>query len=322
MYIDKRLADVQAVQTLSRLNRTYPGKTDTFVLDFVNRAEEIQAAFQPFYEQTMVEEVADHHQLYDLMYKLADARVYTDEDIKAFAKAFFNPKYSATTHGRLNLSVAPGLARFNTLEEPKQSEFRNQLKAFVRLYAFMSHIMPFPDIDLEELYTYGRFLLTKLPRPGAGAALHLDDEVQLRYYRIEKISEGSIGLFAGEGGTVRGPTDVGTMTARDERARLSEIVETLNERFGTAFTRVDQLFFDQVKEEAKVDDDIVEQAQANAFDNFLVSSSLRKRIMDLMVERNDQNAAIVAKYMDEDDFQKLAFRLLAKQIYDEIRGDG
>src|SRR5690606_12035168 len=125
-----------------------------------------------------------------------------------------------------------------------------------------------------------------------------------------------------EGGTVRGPTEVGTMTARDERAPLSVIVETLNDRFGTTFTKTDQLFFDQVKEEAKVDDDIVEQALANEFDNFVVSSSLRKRIMDPMVERDDQSGAIVAKYIDEDDFQRLAFRRIAKQIYDEIRGDG
>jgi type I restriction enzyme R subunit len=313
------------VQTLSRLNRTCPGKTDTFVLDFINRAEEIQAAFQPFYEQTMVEEVADHHQLYNLMYKLGDAQVFTEDEIEAFAKVFFDPKYSATSHARMNLNVTPALERFTALnkqDERKATEFHNQLKAFVRLYAFMSHIMPFKDVDLEKLYTYGRFLLTKLPRPGKDEALHLDDEVQLRYYRIEKLSEGSIGLFAREGGTVRGPTEVGTMTARDERARLSEIVDTLNERFGTTFTRADQLFFDQVKEEAKVDDDIVEQALANQFENFAVSSSLRRRIMDLMVERNDQNAALVAKYIDEDEFQRLAFRLLAKRIYDEIRGEG
>ncbi len=322
MYVDKRLAGVQAVQTLSRLNRIHAGKTDTFVLDFVNRADEIQAAFQPFYGQTMVEEVADHHQLYDLMYKLDDAQVYTAEEVEAFAQVFFDPKYSATTHARMNLNVSPALERFNALDEAKRFEFGNRLRAFVRLYAFMSHVMPFTDVDLEKLYTFGRFLLTKLPRPGEGEALHLDDEVQLRYYRIEKLSEGSIGLLAGQGGTVRGPAEVGTVTARDQRAALSEIVDTLNDRFGTTFTRSDQLFFDQVKEEAKLDDDVIQQALANDLENFAVSSSLRKRIMDLMVERNDQNTAIVAKYMDDDEFQRLAFRLLVKQIHDEVREEG
>jgi type I site-specific restriction-modification system R (restriction) subunit len=90
MYVDKRLADVQAVQTLSRLNRTAPAKEDTFVLDFVNETDEIQKAFRPYYEVPLVEQQAEPHQLYDLQAKLAAEQVYHSNEIEEFAKVFFN----------------------------------------------------------------------------------------------------------------------------------------------------------------------------------------------------------------------------------------
>ena len=319
MYVDKRLSGVQAVQALSRLNRTCAGKEDTFVLDFVNNAAEIQASFQPYYEQTTVGEQVEPHQLYELQTKLDATQVYFHSEVEAFCKVFYKPKAKQTAHDHAEVykHLDPAVDRFMALEEDAQEEFRDALGAYVRLYSFVAQIMGFVDENLEKLYTFGRFLRTKLPRSDTGGPLRLDDDVELKFYRLDKISEGTITLTPGEGASVSGPTDVGTGVIRDDEAPLSEVIEILNDRFGTNFTKADQLFFDQVKEDAKADPDVVQKARVNRLDNF--SLILKQKIADLMIDRMDQNSEIVSKYMNEQEFQDLAFRELAKRIYEELR---
>ncbi len=320
MYVDKRLSGVQAVQTLSRLNRTCPGKEETFVLDFVNDTEEIKQSFQPYYETTTVAESADPHQLYELQHELDARQVYLVSEVAAFCKVFFKPKekHAGRDHADMNRHLDPAVDRFRGLEAPVQDEFRKKLQAFVNLYAFLTQVMGFIDQDLEERYTFGRFLLTKLPRTDRDARLDLDGDVQLRYYRLQRTANQShIGLDKGLEGQLTGPVEVGTGFVKDDKAPLSEIIEILNERFGTSFTEADRLFFQQVKEEAKADGDVRQKATANTFDNF--SLAMRQKISDLMIERMEQNQEIVTKYLDQKDFQDLAFRELVKAIYEDIR---
>jgi type I restriction enzyme R subunit len=320
MYVDKRLSGVQAVQTLSRLNRTCPGKEDTFVLDFVNDTAEIKQSFQPYYETTTVAESADPQQLYDLQHDLDGRHIYLESEVKAFCKVFFKPKEQQTAHDQahMNKHLDPAVDRFAALEAPEQEEFRKKLTAFVHLYSFLTQVMGFLDQDLEERYTFGRFLLTKLPRADKDARLDLDGDVQLRYYRLQRTAaQQQIGLDKGADGQLTGPTEVGTGIVKEAKAPLSEIIEILNDRFGTDFTEADRLFFEQVKEEAKADSDVRQKATANTFDNF--SLAMRQKISDLMVERMEQNQDIVTKYLDEKDFQDIAFRALVKAIYEDIR---
>jgi type I restriction enzyme R subunit len=322
MYVDKRLAGVQAVQALSRLNRTHPGKDDTFVLDFVNGVEEIKNAFQPYYEQTTLAEQADPHQLYDLQAKLDHAQVYYASEVDAFARVFYKPQERQTSsdHQLLYKHTGPAVDRFTELEADVQEEFRERLSAYVSLYAFLSQITPWQDADLEKLYSFGRFLLTRLPSERGGSPPDLGGEVQMQYYRIQQETEGTIELIAGEGGTVKGPTAVGTRQAEEDQVTLSQIIDVLNERFGTNFTPADQLFFDQITAEATSDDEVVQRARANDdFGNF--SLAIRKRVADFMIDRLQQNGDIVSKYFNESDFQEIAFRELARRIYEEIRGE-
>src|SRR5690606_8763840 len=193
----------------------------------------------------------------------------------------------------------------------------NALGAFVRLYAFLSQVMPFTDPDLEKLYTFARFFETKLPQDPKKAPLRLDGDVALKYYRLDKISEGSITLRVAEPGVVYGASEVGTRKAKDAEAQLSEIIEVLNERFGTEFTAADQLLFDQFVAAAKLDDEVVQRAKANPLDNFALA--MKGKVEELMVDRMDQNQEIVTRYLNDAQFQDVAFRLLVKRIYDEIR---
>jgi type I restriction enzyme R subunit len=317
MYVDKRLAGVQAVQALSRLNRTHPGKEETFVLDFVNEAAEIQAAFQPYYEKTLVGEQADHHQLYDLQGWLDGTQVYFKSEVEAFAKAFYKRGATSTDQQTLYRNLDPARDRFQALEPDQQQEFRDKMGAYVRLYAFLSQIMGFMDADLEKLYSFLRYLARYLPRRQDEGPLRLEDDVELRYYRLQKQSEGAIDLVKGEGGTVSGPTDVGTGLVRDEKAPLSEIIDIVNERFGTSFIRADQLFFDSVIEDAKADEDVAEKARANPFDNFALA--LGAKIEEIMVQRIDSSQEIVTKYLDDNEFQQVVFREIARRLYQELR---
>jgi len=322
MYVDKKLSGVAAVQTLSRLNRIHPGKEDTFILDFVNDVETIQKAFQPYYEATTVAETSDPHHLYDLQDTLDGMQVYLWSEVEALARAFYAPKAAGKQAdiSQLYAYLDPALDRFRALEGERQEEFRKTLRAYVRLYAFVSHVMPFTDTDLEKLYTFGRFLLLTLPRPEETDAPHLDEEVQLKYYRIQKLSEGAISLIKGGEEVVHGPTDVGQGSQEGAKAPLSEIIELLNARFGTDFKPEDQLTIDQFVADAKADAEIRKRAQANAFDNFALA--LRQPIEGLIIDRMERNEQLVTRYLNNPEFQEVLFRMMAQRIYDEVRGVG
>jgi type I restriction enzyme, R subunit len=319
MYVDRRLSGVQAVQTLSRLNRSYPGKTDTFILDFANDVQAVQEAFQPFYEQTIVAETTDHQQLYDLQADLEDAMVFTWSEVDALCAEFFGTKkkYTDNVHSAMYFHIKPAEDRFRELEEEEQERFRAALKAFVGLYSFVSQLMLHPDEELERLFTYGRFLLSKLPHQ-MGEPVDIDGKAALEYYRIEKISEGNIALSAGEKEPVYGPSAVGTRKDKDEKEHLSRIIDVLNERLGTdQFTEADQLFFEQVITEARTDADVQQRARANAYENF--SIAFRETVRNLMIDRMDANSEIVSRYLNDDEFRKVAYEAMARQIFGEAR---
>ena len=321
MYVDKRLAGIQAVQTLSRLNRTHLGKEDTFVLDFVNETQEILDAFQPYYEQTTVGEQAQPQQLYELQAKLDAEQVYYKAEVEEFSKVFYKPGEYQTPadHAVMNACLDPAVNRFNERDEDSQEEFRGWLTAYRNLYAFLSQIIPFQDSDLEKLYSYIRFLLTKLPERDLGPAYRLDEEVALKYYRLQKVSEGSIDLQAGKGGEVSGPTEMGTGVSHGEQIELSLLIDILNERFGTDFKPADQLFFDSVSEDALADSELRQAALVNTKENF--GFVFLKALEDLFIDRMEQNEGITAKYLNEKDFQEAVGQKLLEQVYERIRAD-
>jgi type I restriction enzyme R subunit len=326
MYVDKRLAGVQAVQTLSRLNRTAPGKEDTFVLDFVNEPDEIYASFAPYYEVTAVGEQASAERLYALQAELNGAQIYYQEEVEGFCGVFFAPKatQSLGDHARLNAWLDKAVKRYverGAGEHGQQEceEFRGKLVAFRNLYAFLSQIIPYGDSDLEKLYSFVRFLIPKLPRRASGPQYHFDDEVALKYYRLQKISEGGIPLQPDQPGLLDGPTEVGSAVVSDEKVALSTLVELINQRFGTSFTEADELFFSQIREEAAADEQLQQAATANALEGFKIVFD--KALEGLFIGRMEQNEAITAKFLDDKEFRGAVSRYLLKQVYEQIRGE-
>lgn len=314
MYVDKKLSGVKAVQTLSRLNRTYPGKEDTFVLDFANDRQTIIDSFQPYYELTAMTETTDPNHLYDLKAKIDATHIYYQSEVDAFARVFYKPgRPSVKDQGRLYAFIDPAVDRFNTLQEEPQDEFKKSLTAFVRLYSFLSQIMPFQDIELEKLYSYGRFLLTKLPKADYTERLKLDNEVALEYYRLQKIAEGDLILQTLGDHSLNPTTEAGISRPKDEKDKLSSIIHLLNEKFGTDFTEADRLYFEQIEQALLENEDLKLRAQNNPIENF--KYAFEEVFIQTLIDRMDSNQEIFDKIMESSEFKNDIKDWLTQKIY-------
>ncbi len=321
MYVDKRLSGIQAVQTLSRLNRVHPGKENTFVLDFVNDEEEIYKSFKPYYERTPFADDVEPRKLYEIQHRLTEYKLFDDSDIEAFFNIYTRPGFKGTEkdHAKLYSVIDPVVERFDTLEDEEQDDFKSTLTSFRNLYGFMAQIIPFQDSDLEKLYIFGRFLLARLPKRDSGGGYEFDDEVSLKYYRLQKISEGSIDLTDGEADEITGPDEVGTGMVKEEYVPLSELVEILNDRFGTDFTEADQLFFDQLEVEAADNEKLQKAAKANTLEDF--KFVFDREFEDLIIGRMEGNEGISAKLLKDQDLREVAMLHMLQNVYKKIRDE-
>jgi type I restriction enzyme R subunit len=320
MYVDKKLSGVKAVQTLSRLNRTCPGKDDSFVLDFVNDRETILASFQPYYEITTVVSEPDPNHLYDLKAKLDEKQIYWQSEIEAFARVYFRDSRSLTVKDQAALyaHIDPAVDRFKAIEkEDEKDEFKKSLRTWTNLYSFLAQIMPFTEPDFEKFYAFAKLLQTRLPRKDLSETLQLDDEVALEYYRLQKIADGSIELQKDEAGELDGLSEAGIKRAKEEQAALSEIIDLLNERFGTEFEQADKLFFDQIEAELVADETLKTQAQANKIDTF--KYAFEDQFLGKLIERMDQNQEIFEKIVEDKAFGGLVREWMMKKVYARLQ---
>src|SRR5262249_29327753 len=180
MYVDKKLSGVNTVQTLSRLNRVYPGKEDTVVLDFANDADEIINAFKPYYETTLLSEATDPNLLYDLQNALLGFGVFSKTDIDEFAKRYFGNE----SQDQLYAVLKPLVDRFEEPESGEQDDFRGKLTDYVRLYAFLSQVLTFADPELEKLYQIARFLRRYLPQPPKELPREIQEQIDIESFRV------------------------------------------------------------------------------------------------------------------------------------------
>jgi type I restriction enzyme R subunit len=318
MYVDKKLAGVKAVQTLSRLNRTHPAKTDTFVLDFANSAEEITEAFEPFYEQTTATPT-DPNVLYGMERTLRDAGILDDAEMTAAVDALLSGKSSAqkTLYANLN----PAVDRFTALEADAQVEFRDTLKRYIRAYAFLAQVMPWTERDLEQLYLYGKALAPLLPAAADEPLPQISDAVALTHLRTEahdieavlSLTEGSdepgVALPGGGAGRQNDPP----------RERLSALIDTLNTRFGMNLTDADAVWFEQQKQAVKQDEELRTVALHNDRDQYQIV--LERYAENAIIDRHHANGILFEAFFNQPDFRTLLLDYLAGS-YDEIRAEG
>jgi len=316
MYVDKKLGGVNAVQTLSRLNRIHPEKAETIVLDFANEADDIQKAFEPYYEKTLLSEATDPNLLYTLERQLADFHVYDPAEVEAFARAYFSPK---ATQDQLYSILAPCKDRFVSLGKDEQKEFRGKLTDYVRLYAFLSQILSFADPDLEKLYVFARRLQRYLPADPVDLPREIQQKIDMESYRVRQTWKGKIKLERGNGQLEPiGPKSDYGLTA-ELMEPLSQIIRELNERFGTDFTEEDRVFIQSLEERLVADPALVASIRANTPENARLTFDyvVTDRLQDMV----DTNFKFYKRITDDREFSKYFLDWLFDRLRKSIESE-
>ena len=246
MVVDKKLRDVKAVQTLSRLNRTYPGKEDTFILDFVNTDEEIKEAFQPYYQETGLEEELDVNRIYSKREELHDFHVYSHANIKAVCSIYAEKRGTEKTRqGRISSALKPVVNAYNALPEKERSLFRRTIRAFVKWERFIDQVTRMFDRELREEAIFCDYLSRLLPDDPT-EHIDLDKSLALEFYKLEQTFQGAIGLEA-KASDLPAPEIRPSAPEMDEkRSLLDEVVAAINERYQGEFTEGDRVIIGEL----------------------------------------------------------------------------
>lgn len=353
MYVDKKLQGVDCVQTLSRLNRLYPGK-QTFILDFFNEPQEILEAFAPYYRKATLADVSDPQVVYDLKRTLDAGGIYHWPEVEAFATAFFDPKAPAS---RLSYHCQPAQDRFKkryevTVEQQytwkdarQQAEqqgdekgrmraeqeledagktrdeldlFRKNLQSFVRTYEFLSQIIHFDDPELEQLCVYAKHLypLLRMDRILLGDPIDIS-ELELDSYRLTKRTEQRLSLEEESGDYGLKPiSEVGSGKPHDpETQRLNEIIERLNDLYGSEISDGDKLHYANGIAD-RIERDEAVMAQINGHDEAQVMHGLfPKRVTDAVLDAMNDHEKLSMPLLENEEtgrqFALLILKLLA-----------
>ena len=251
MIVDKKLKGVKCVQTLSRLNRVCEGKTDTFILDFVNSAEDIQHAFEPFYHETVLAEEVNTDLIYKTQRELRAYGLYTDADIKAFSNVYFSDrKQDDTAMGKMTSALLPVATRYNQKSDDDRYKFRRLLRKFIKWYGYVSQVCRMFDADLQKEYVFCSYLLKLIP-PDPGPMIDLEGKLKLEFYKLEETFKGTIGLSdepiqfvpaldTGKGGP-------------EPQEPLEVVIERINDLYAGNFTDGDRVVLQAMHEKLRSD---------------------------------------------------------------------
>ena len=268
MYVDRKLAGLQAVQTLSRLNRKRADKDKTFVLDFRNTIEDIQTAFRPFFEVTSVEAMSDPNQVYELEGRLFKFGYLDRTEVERFAETFFRGRLTGGDRSRLEGLVREAVSRFEADDDDgRQEEFRQLLKSYNRFYSFIAQVIRLEDSSLEKLSAYGAWLSKLLPNREVPPEIEITDEMlRLRAFKVDQKEHENASLVAGDREALKAISEFGAKPyTEDEQKELSEIVKAFNDRHGTEFTEDDFVRYEPTYRET-LDDNMTEMLKNNAPD--------------------------------------------------------
>ena len=298
MIIDKKLRDVKAVQTISRLNRTCPGKLDTYVLDFVNTAEEIKDAFQPFYTETSLEAEINVDLIYAAQKKLREFKVYTDEDVEFVTSIYLDPennKKNNSLQGKITNALLPIADRYNNgLDQQQRYEFRRQIRSFVKWYNYITQIVRMFDKELHKEYIFCGYLAHLLPSDEV-EIWDLGNKVALEYYKLEETFTGSITLENDVAGQYEPAAMKKGSAQQEKKSQLEEVIEKFNEHYAGEITPGDRILAGILMEKMSNDDVLRKSAQQDGeqiFTNSVFSKAYDKTAMDSYKESREVFGAL------------------------------
>lgn len=327
MYVDRRLSGVTAVQTLSRLNRIYPGKTAPFTLDFVNDADEILRAFQPYYRVARLSGVSDPNLIHDLQSKLDAAQIYDEAMVEQFVGTWLR----GGKQRQLQAIIAPSVERFRrawrtAVEAGDKAAldalelFRKDMTAFVRTYDFLSQLVDYGDTTLEKRSIFYRFLLPLIEGGERSSTIDLS-AVEMTHYQLRDLGERKLHLVAGENGELSPLTGLGTGETRDPAlAKLSEIIQQMNKIFEGELTDADLLnYATHIRDRMLEDATLRQQAATNTRDQFEVSGAFTQVMIDSVIGGLDSYESMARQVLSSDGVKAEFRKLLVDMVYEAVQ---
>ena len=316
MIVDKKLKSVKAVQTLSRLNRTCPGKNDTFVLDFVNTQEDILEAFQPFYQETMLQQEVNTDLIYQTQRELRGYGIYSDVDIEAFAKEYFKTgRQDARSMGRMTSILKPVADRYNQKTTDERYQFRRQIRSLIKWYSYISQVIRMFDKDLHKEFVFCSYLLGLLPAEAVDM-VDLEGKLKLEYYKLQKTFDGQIELQEIKG--VYEPAKQKGAAGHDPKEPLDEIIEKVNEKYKGAFTEGDRVLLNALHTRLMANKKLASMAKTSdpqIFAESIFPKAFGDAAQDSYMESQDTYTTL---FEDQHKYNAI-MSALAEVIYRELR---
>ena len=319
MIVDKKLKGVKAVQTLSRLNRIHPDKSDTYIIDFVNEKEEILNSFQPFYQETSLEQEINVDLIYETQKQLRSFKIYDEEDIKKATEIYFDEdkRKQDKIQSAITNALLPVQKRYNDLNQEERYQFRRTCRAFVNWYNYISQIARLFDKSLHNEFVFCSYLVKIIPADPTTPFL-LVDRVKLEYYSLEKTFEGTIELEKEEKGIYE-PAKIKKAVKKEELlSPLEEVIQKINEQYAGEFTEGDRVVITALHEKLKGNKKLLNSAKKDGQQMF------EKNIFPSVFDNAAQEAYMEStetyeKMFSDAEKYKSIMRALAKVLFDEFR---
>lgn len=324
MYVDKKLRGVNAVQTLSRLNRTCYGKNDTFVLDFENTDEEIKKSFQPFYETTELKGTTDVNYVYDLRQKLKDFMLFSDQEADEFNKIMSEvgdtKKQDSKALGKITSLLKPVVDRYSDLDLDKRNKARDTMLKFTRAYGFITQLVRIDDKELFKDYLFVSHLFRLLPRNKVDI-IDISDKIKLEYASLKESFKGAI-ILDKQAGEVKPQGFKPSITKQKKVDVLSRIVDKVNDRYGEGLSEADKVALTSVSnmlmDDPEIKKNLTRYAQDNNPDMF-IKSIFPEKFNQILVQCYLSNDEAFKKLMENQEFQKSVMNIMAQEFYKELR---
>lgn len=321
MYVDKKLAGVNAVQTLSRLNRTCKGKEDTFVLDFANTEGEIKKAFSAFYEETTLEGVTDYNQVYDIRSKINSYMLYGFDTVDKFYNVMASQsgsKQTRNTSGKLSSIIKPVVDEYLKLNKENQYSYRGLIKKFNKAYSFVTQLVRIHDEELFKEFLFTSHLIDYLPSD-KNPKYFLDDKIKLEFESLKESFRGKIELS--KTGPVKPSNSTNEPKKHKKKDTLERIIQRVNDRYDGDFSDSDRVILSGILN-MFLNDAEVKKYQKYARTNnpeMFVNSLFPEKFLEIVARCFVENNDTYKKLYEDTEFQKKVMEAMGKELYSELR---
>lgn len=320
MIVDKKLKGVKAVQTLSRLNRVCPGKTDTFILDFINTADEIKKAFEPFYTETFLKESINTDLIFEVQAKISEAKVYNEADVEEFAKFYYSEgTQSDKDLGKIASMLEPAVEKYSKLEEVERFDFRRNVRNLVKWYNYISQINRLFNEQLHKEVLYAN-ALSKFLSENSDPVVDIKNKLKLEYYKLKEVFKGSIPLAEGKGESSVGGK-VGQVPDPALLDPLNEVIKRINEQFGIDLTEADKVIYNSIHDKLMADKKLQKLIKSSKDDEekIFASSIFPKFFGEAANAGFDEQVEAYNSLFEDKNKYKAMMAVLAAQLFKEVR---